>query len=113
MGNRDKKGRFTPGNLANPKGRPPKPKEYTLKFDEALKEAMGDDNLRQILKTAISQARAGNRYARKFIMDYYAGVPEKVLQLQHDGQLNVSSGFERTLELLSDALTNDTKRNKE
>jgi hypothetical protein len=74
---RDTQGRFLPGNkLAvgnRGGGRPPKDRE--ARFYEILTTACTYKEWREIVKTAVAQAKGGDKDARKFLAHYLIGPP--------------------------------------
>ena len=82
MVERDAHGRFKKGSTGNPNGRPPRAteEEYLCAFNETLTV---DDWVR-IVRKAITQARGGDRDARRFLADYALGKPEQRMRLRGD-----------------------------
>lgn len=76
---RDGKGRFVPGNRANPKGRPPREKE--VRYLDLMKQVVTDDDWKAIVKKATDQARRGDASARKWLSDYLIGAPTQRTEL--------------------------------
>lgn len=73
---RDLAGKLLPGSTANPgkpKGRPPKVVEET--YLQAFTEVVTLPEMRQIIRTALRQAKKGDKDARKWLTDYIVGPP--------------------------------------
>ena len=70
--NRDSKGKFKPGNNANPKGRPKSGHAIT----DIIRE-LGDekDRRRRVLSNIYSLAEAGEKWACEFVAGYDQGRP--------------------------------------
>lgn len=97
-------GKFVAGNLANPKGRPPlskERKEQLKMFMSVLNNQLDEKNITQIVKKAISQAKLGNRYARDWLFNYFAGSPAVVMELIHSGEVKTDIKINNYEEMLA------------
>lgn len=72
MAERDGNGRFVKGHSGGP-GRPSKKREE--RFYEITLRACTFKDWREIIKTAVKQAKTGDTAARKFLADYIIGPP--------------------------------------
>ena len=70
---RDKKGRFLPGGVGNPKGRAPRAREY--RFLELMKEAVTEEDWLMIIRRAVEQSIRGDHQARKWLSENLIGAP--------------------------------------
>jgi len=70
---RDETGRFVKGTSGNPNGR--KPKDREVRYYEITMSACTYDEWKDIIKTAVKQAKRGDAQARKFLADYLIGPP--------------------------------------
>ena len=62
-----------------------KPDEWKRMFDSALKSAIEQDDLVQVLNSLASQAKAGNVKATALLLAYLAGKPKETLELTGKG----------------------------
>ena len=69
--NRNSKGQFTPGNSANPNGRPKK----GFAVAEMINAKVTDDDWECILAKAVEQAKEGDKAARDFLTNRKDGLP--------------------------------------
>jgi len=65
--------RFQPGQSGNPAGRPPKVKNEPYLI--ALKDCLSIPDWEAIVQRAITDAKKGDRHARKWLSDYLLGPP--------------------------------------
>lgn len=72
MATRDKNGRFVKGNPGSP-GR--KPREVERQYKDAFAAAVSHEDWLAIIKTAVTDAKAGDAVARKWLTDYLVGLP--------------------------------------
>lgn len=84
---RDKAGRFTPGNPGGP-GNPAMASATNrrLLLDRAMDETVTLDDLKQIIRVTIAQAKAGDAHARRDLFDRMGGKATQTVQ----GDLNVN-----------------------
>lgn len=66
-------GRWLPGTSGNRGGRPPKKREE--RFVNLIAQAVTDQDVIDILKKAVEQAKEGDRWARRFLWEYAVGKP--------------------------------------
>jgi hypothetical protein len=79
--NRNSKGQFTPGNNANPNGRP----KAGTSIAERIRAALSEDDWTAIIAKATEQAMAGDKAARDFLLDRTEGKPNQKVEIeQHD-----------------------------
>ena len=81
---RDERGHFKKGVSANPKGRPPMPKEE--KFYKATLAAVSLSDWRDIVKKAVELAKRGNPAARRWLADYLMGPPQQKMDITTAGE---------------------------
>jgi len=84
---RENNGQFKKGVSGNPKGRPKKSRE--TRFYEITMTSCTYADWREIVKTAVKQAKRGDASARKFLADYLIGTPEQNLNLTGNSALDV------------------------
>ena len=70
MDDRDNKGRFAPGNKASP-GRPRRRTEN--EYIDVTVKRVSLAKWQRIVDRAVTDAEAGDRYARRFLADYLLG----------------------------------------
>ena len=82
MVERDANGRFVKGHTGNPNGRPRRAteEEYLCAFNET----MTVEDWVRIIRKAITQAKGGDRDARRFLADYALGKPKQRVALTGD-----------------------------
>lgn len=73
--NRDHTGKFVAGNKAavGNKGGGAPSKEHIRKFNKAIRSEVTDADLEEIVRTAIGQAKEGDRFARQWLWDRVVG----------------------------------------
>jgi len=72
--NRDKLGRFVPGNKAAVgRAEGSLRRKAAARFDKAVMEGVSDSELVQIIRRAVMDAIDGDRYAREWLWDRAAG----------------------------------------
>ena len=86
MTNRDALGRFVKGNPGGP-GRLSVQGER--EYFTALQDNVSLEDWAAIVKKAVTQAKAGNRWARDFLSKYILGNPEQLINVQSDRQVRV------------------------
>jgi hypothetical protein len=75
---RDKNGRLMKGSAPlNPTGNVEVRKRHQH-YLQLMEEAISDEDVIAICRTAIEDAKAGNRFARRFIFQYLVGKPATV-----------------------------------
>ena len=70
---RDSLGRFVSGSSGNPKGRQSKDRE--TKYLTVAQRACGFKDWREIVLTAVDQAKNGDAQARRWLSEYLIGKP--------------------------------------
>lgn len=89
------------GQSGNPAGRPKKERE--IKFHEILVSTVTDAKWKQVVKTALDLALAGDMQAIKFLTEHLVGSPQQFLDITTAGEkINYS-----ILDELSDAQRNE------
>lgn len=79
-------GKFAPGNIANPNGRP---KGLTL-TSEIKKQLEENPNIRQaLIQKMIAEALKGDPVFMKLILNYVDGMPTQ--KLQHEGNIDITA----------------------
>jgi len=72
---RDAQGRLLPGSAPlNPTGNVDVRKRHE-RYVELMDKAVTDEDITEIVQRAVTDAKDGNRWARKFIFDYLVGKP--------------------------------------
>ena len=89
---RDKGGRFTPGNAGGP-GRPRRATERD--YLRAMAEACPPETWRQIVEQAVQHAGQGDRYAREWLSAYLVGRPESTATTLHTLAVEETAGTDQ------------------
>lgn len=75
---RDEKGRILPGSAPlNPTGNVEVRKRHQH-YLELMEEAITDEDIKEIVRTAVADAKGGDRWARQFVFEYLVGKPTVV-----------------------------------
>lgn len=83
MHGRDENGKFKKGVSGNPNGRPRKKRE--IRFYEITQTACTFADWKKIVDVAVTDAKAGDATARKWLSDYLMGAPQQYLDLTTAG----------------------------
>lgn len=82
--------KWQPGQSGNPSGGPRKPKSITkAALKKVMMETLTAADMRGIVRKAIAQAKQGNRYARRDILEYTLGKPVAMEATDNDAVLTL------------------------